>query len=154
MLKMTDIALCRNVGNCVPNNTAAAHPKDLKRHQQRCQNLISRIFCLDIFSCYGNSSFDHIGPVHVITTCITENSFNTFNVYGSVHREYIPVYIQQDATLHSLFISENCSTYFGWYLHPSSGAHTTVFTASGICHNVTVWYAGRPAGPHTTQSPI
>jgi len=31
-----------------------------------------------------------------------------FNVYGSVHRKYIPIYIQKDATLHSLFISENC----------------------------------------------
>jgi hypothetical protein len=51
----------------------------------------------------------------------------------------IPVYsyIQQDATLQSLFISGNCSTYFGWYFHPSSGAHTTVSTASGICHTVT-----------------
>jgi len=32
---------------------------------------------------------------------------------------------KQDATLHSLFISGNCSTCFGWYLHPSSGAQTT-----------------------------
>jgi hypothetical protein len=29
-----------------------------------------------------------------------------FNVYGSVHRNYIPIYIQQDATLHSLFYLE------------------------------------------------
>jgi hypothetical protein len=52
----------------------------------------------------------------------------------------IPVYsyIQQDAMLHSLFISGNCSTYFGWYFHPSSGGHTTVSTASGIYHTVTV----------------
>jgi hypothetical protein len=49
----------------------------------------------------------------------------------------IPVYIRQDATLHSLFISGNCSTYFGWYFHTSSGAHKTVSTASGICHIVT-----------------
>jgi hypothetical protein len=49
----------------------------------------------------------------------------------------IPIYIQQVATLHSLFISWNCSTCFGWYFHPSSGAHTTVSTASGICHTVT-----------------
>ena len=49
----------------------------------------------------------------------------------------IPIYIQQDATLHSLFISGNYSTCYGWYLHPSSGAHTTVFTAYGICHTVT-----------------
>jgi hypothetical protein len=56
---------------------------------------------------------------------------------GSVHRKYIPIYIQQDATLHSLFISGNCSTCFGWYFHSSSGAHTTVSTVSGICHTVT-----------------
>jgi hypothetical protein len=47
------------------------------------------------------------------------------------------VYIQQDATLHSSFISGNFSTCFGWYFHPSSSAHTTVSTASGICHTVT-----------------
>ena len=41
---------------------------------------------------------------------------------------FLLIYFQQDATLHSLFL-ENCSTCFGWYLHPSSGAHTTVFTA-------------------------
>jgi len=66
-------------------------------------------------------------------------------VYGSVHRKYIPIYIQQDATLHSLFIFWNCSTCFGWYLHPSSGAHTTVSTASCICHTVTATcrYRGR-----------
>ena len=47
--------------------------------------------------------------------------------------------------LHSLFISGNCSTCFGWYFHPSSGAHTTVSTASGICQTVTAIcrYRGR-----------
>jgi hypothetical protein len=50
----------------------------------------------------------------------------------------IPIYIQQHVTLHSLFISGNYSTCFGWYFHPSSGGHTTVSTASGICHIVTV----------------
>jgi hypothetical protein len=73
------------------------------------------------------------------------NIIRGFNVYGSVHRKYIPIYIQQDATLHSLFICENCSTCFGWYFHPSSEAHTTVSTASGICHTVTAIcrYCGR-----------
>ena len=57
----------------------------------------------------------------------------------------IPIYIQKDATLHSLFISGNCSTCFGWYFHPSLGTHMTVFTASGICHTVTAIcrYRGR-----------
>jgi hypothetical protein len=59
------------------------------------------------------------------------NIIRRFNVYGSLHRKYI----QQEATLHSLFISGNCSTCFGWYFHSSSGAHTIVSTASGICHN-------------------
>ena len=34
------------------------------------------------------------------------------------HKIYILIYIQQYATLHSLFISGNCSTYFGWRYHP------------------------------------
>jgi hypothetical protein len=57
----------------------------------------------------------------------------------------ILIYIEQDATLHTLFISGNCSTCFGWYFHPSSGAHTTISTASGICHTVTAIcrYRGR-----------
>jgi hypothetical protein len=49
----------------------------------------------------------------------------------------IPIYIQQDTTLHSLFIPGNCFTCFGWYFHSSSGAHTTVSTGSGICQTVT-----------------
>src|SRR5215475_5647824 len=59
----------------------------------------------------------------------------------------IPVYsyIQQGAKSHSLFISGNCSACFGWYFHPSSGAHTTLSTESGICHTVTAIcrYRGR-----------
>ena len=56
---------------------------------------------------------------------------------GIVQYIYIYIYIQQDATLYSLFISGNCSTCFGCYFHPSSGAHTTLSTASGICQTVT-----------------
>jgi hypothetical protein len=42
-------------------------------------------------------------------------------------------------------LSGNCSTCFGWYHHLSSGAQTTVSTASGICHTVTATcrYSGR-----------
>ena len=65
-----------------------------------------------------------------------ENVNNKFNVHGSVLRKYILIYIQQDATLNSLFISGNCCTCFGWYLRPSSGAHTTISTASGTCQTV------------------
>ena len=40
-----------------------------------------------------------------------------FNVYGSVHRNNILIYIQQDATLHSLFYLETA-------LHVSGGITT------------------------------
>ena len=52
---------------------------------------------------------------------------------------FILIYTQQDATLHSSFISGNYSACFGWYLHPSSGAHTNVSTASGTCQTVTAF---------------
>jgi hypothetical protein len=55
----------------------------------------------------------------------------------------------------------NCSTYFGRYLHPSSGAHTTVSTASGTCEiaNVNRRYRGAVGnelekmrhGPHSSK---
>jgi hypothetical protein len=61
----------------------------------------------------------------------------------------ILIYIQQDATLHSLFISGNCSTCFRWYFHPSSGAHTTVSTASGICCVCCGWRM--PPTAHSNQ---
>jgi len=44
----------------------------------------------------------------------------------------VSIIVQQDATIYSLFISVNCTTCFGWYLQPSSGAHITVSTVSGI----------------------
>ena len=55
-----------------------------------------------------------------------------FTVQGSVHRKYISC----DIYTVYLFL-ENCSTCFGRYLHPSSGAHTTAFTVSGTCQTVT-----------------
>jgi len=43
-----------------------------------------------------------------------KNMMPLFNVYGSVHRKIIPIYIQQDATLHSLLYLETA-------LHVSGG---------------------------------
>jgi len=54
------------------------------------------------------------------------------------------------------FISSgSCSTCFGWYLHPSSGAQTTVSTACGICHAVTAICrdGGRVGTPVPTLPP-
>ena len=38
---------------------------------------------------------------------------------------------------YTVYLYVNCSTCFGWYLHPSSRAHTTLYTASGTCQTGT-----------------
>ena len=50
----------------------------------------------------------------------------------------ILIYVQQDATPHSLFYLETALHVLRWYHHPSSGAQTTVSTASGIGHTAIV----------------
>ena len=45
-------------------------------------------------------------------------------------------------------LSGNCSTCFGWYHHPSSGAQTNVSTASGICHIITATCRDSGCGRH------
>jgi hypothetical protein len=76
--------------------------------------------------------------VVVILCHIDKGSNNT------LHKEHmlkvvccVPIIIQKDATIYSLFISANYSTCFGWYRHPSSEAHITVSTVSGIIETVT-----------------
>ena len=54
-----------------------------------------------------------------------------FYVHGSVHRESNLITVQQDATYSVYYISVGSSTCSGCW-HPSSGARTTVITASGI----------------------
>jgi hypothetical protein len=48
----------------------------------------------------------------------------------------IPIYIQQKSKLQFVIFGD-CYACFGWYFHPTSGAHTTISTTSGICHTVT-----------------
>ena len=54
-----------------------------------------------------------------------------------MHRKNILIYVQQDATLHSLFYLETALHVLGGNLYPSSGAQTTVSAASSICQTVT-----------------
>jgi hypothetical protein len=53
---------------------------------------------------------------------------------------------QQDAHITEFILSDNCSTCFGRYYHPSSGAQTTVTTLSGNRYTVTDYYYD--AGTH------
>jgi len=50
-------------------------------------------------------------------------------------RKYLSVYVNKCPTrcnYTQFILSVNCSTYFGWFLHPSSGAQIAVSTASGV----------------------
>ena len=60
-----------------------------------------------------------------------------FTFKGPCIVKYMPIVVQQDATIYSLFISVNRCTCFGWYLHPSSTADVTVSTVSAISKTVT-----------------
>ena len=59
------------------------------------------------------------------------NNIEIFYIHGSVHRESNSITVQQDATYSFYYISVGRYTCFGCR-HPSSGARTTVITASGI----------------------
>ena len=63
--------------------------------------------------------------------CIQIYRSTFFYIHGSVHRESNLITVQQDATHSVYYISIGSSTCFGCW-HPSSGARTTVITASGI----------------------
>jgi len=63
--------------------------------------------------------------------------FTEYYVQRSVHRTICSDNYPTRIAIYSLFISVNCSTCFGWYLHPPSGAHINVSTVSGISETVT-----------------
>jgi hypothetical protein len=56
--------------------------------------------------------------------------------YISLYSNYFNIYPTR-CNFTQLILSGNCSTCFGWYHHPSSGAQTIESTASGTCHTVT-----------------
>jgi hypothetical protein len=62
---------------------------------------------------------------------LTEEQWE-FNVHGSVHRNNILIYIQQDATLHSLFYLESA-------LHVSGGTSTHHQRSTNNCI-YSIWY--------------
>jgi hypothetical protein len=109
-------------------------------YMSKCAELLD-MFCdcsrKTLISCW----IECASSLQMVYEKFTQRSFSNklfeFNVYGSVHHKYILIYTQQDAALHSLFISGNYSTCFERYFHPSSAAHTTVSTTSGICHTFT-----------------
>jgi len=93
------------------------------------------------------------------TPIYIQGGSNTTGTYAAcLHRNqsrsYLNHLVQQDATLQSLFMSGNYTTCFEWCPHPSSGAHTTVSTASGTCQTVTATccYCGRIGTPYSSKS--
>ena len=58
-----------------------------------------------------------------------------FNVHGSVDHKNIICPTRCNVT--QFILSGKCSTYFGWYHHPSSGAQTTISIAAGTSNGLT-----------------
>jgi hypothetical protein len=63
-----------------------------------------------------------------------QSSFNTLYKDGFCIFKYI---YPTRCNVTQFILSGNCFTCFGCYFHPSSGVHTTISTASGICHTIT-----------------
>ena len=76
---------------------------------------------------------------------VSQNRINIITIFFQIQRSWVRAsYVYSDICIYPtrcnvthFFISGNCSTCFGWCLHPSSGAHTTVSSASGTCQTVT-----------------
>ena len=68
----------------------------------------------------------HIGPV-----VLTQIYFVNFTFFGPCIVNQCQWMFNNMRLYTVYYISVNCSTCFGWYLHPTSGAHITVITASG-----------------------
>ena len=120
----------------------------ISRFKQYSLINLSVYFCQNYRSC-GNLTFIFLNLI------LKQDRQGTskLDVQRSVRRKYIPIRIQQDIRLHSLFISGNCSTCFGWFLHPSSGVQTTVSTASGTCQTVTATCRYRGGDGTGVQTP-
>ena len=113
----------------VSGGTSNHHQERMQRYVQHLLLVIPLLLPAAIVEVLELQGVPTPPRYYVITVQI---HIRTFSVHGSVHSIYIYIYIyiQQDANLHGLFISGNCSKCFAWYLNPSSGAHTTVSTAS------------------------
>jgi hypothetical protein len=66
-------------------------------------------------------------------------------VHGSMHRESMSIFVQQEVTICSfiIFSADSC-TCFGWYPHPSSGAHSNCnyniwHWSNRICYRPLTW---------------
>jgi len=64
------------------------------------------------------------------------------------------IIVQQDATMYISLCFCKLLTCFGWLLHPSSGAHITVITASGTGQTVSANFrCGGEVGTADSTSP-
>ena len=76
--------------------------------------------------------------------CQPKSNLSYFYVHGSLHRESLSIIVQQNATIYSCIIfSADSSTCFGWYPHPSSGAHWNCnyiwHWSNRICNRPLTW---------------
>ena len=76
---------------------------------------------------------------NVLVACCFPFTFS--DVLYKVNKNVPPYKSQQDAHVTEFILSDNCSACFGRHYHPSSGAQTTVTTASGNRYTVLLFAA-------------
>ena len=94
---------------------------------------------LEIFLILGKVERDIIINVHMSSSKVvvvlvkfsTNFEFSQTDFRKILKYQYSNIYPTR-CNVTQFILSGNCSTCFGWYHHPSSGAQTTVTTASGI----------------------
>jgi len=94
------------------------------------------MYCLNVFLKVKNDAmFQTAFFLGRVEMC---RSKNWIGMWGAVNfKTGILLYKSQlDAHVTEFILSDNCSTCFGRYYHPSSGAQTTVTTASGNRYTV------------------
>jgi len=76
-------------------------------------------------TCGGEETVLHISLPWCIQNMEYYNALRRFGIYSNIY--------PTRCIVTQFILSGNCCTCFGWNLHPSSGAQTTVYTASCTC---------------------
>jgi len=59
--------------------------------------------------------------------CTSTRTHKSVFFYIMTHHTFALCQISNKMQLYTVYLSVNCSTCFGWILHPSSGAQTTIY---------------------------
>jgi hypothetical protein len=127
-------------GSRCPLNRAPTHEAECQRQinetcqikQRRPYKFVSADIVILLLLFYYNPSNAELNPICQLLVLLGDLTFMVPCIVSIFRYTCISNKMER----YTVFISGYCSTCFGLYFHPLSGVHTTVSTASGICHTV------------------